>query len=92
MIIRIFTEGQYSVPDGFLDELNHLDDGLLTAVRDGDQDKFDECLVALSDAVRADGTRLPDDYMGSSDAVLPHSGATIAEAAELIKDDGLIPG
>ena len=37
MIVRISGEGQFEVPDGHLDELNRLDEGLTKAVDSGDE-------------------------------------------------------
>jgi hypothetical protein len=54
----------------------------------------------LSDALRTDlhalvrevGERLPDDYLGPSELVLPATDSTLEEVRALLGDEGLIPG
>jgi hypothetical protein len=42
--------------------------------------------------VREVGERVPDDYLGSSELVLPNADATIEEVRALLGEEGLIPG
>jgi len=92
MIVRIMGEGQYSVPDEHLREINVHDEALAAAVTAGDEANFSSALDALLSRVRAVGTRLPDEELVASDLVLPSPSATIEEVTELSGDDGLIPG
>jgi hypothetical protein len=94
MIVRILGEGQWDVADDQLDALNRLDAEVESAVEAGEQERFAVGLAALLDAVRASGTRLPDESLQDSDLILPPSDASIDEVRALLTeaDDGLIPG
>jgi hypothetical protein len=92
MIVRILTEGQYTVPDGHLVALNVHDDALAAAVAAGDETAFHAALDALLAQVRSAGEPLPVDELVPSDVILPSASATIEEVRELSADDGLVPG
>ncbi len=91
MIARIMGEGQLRLADGALDRLNPLDDALEAAIDAGDDERFRAALVELLQAVRAEGTPLPDDELLPSDLVLPNADAHVDEVRELLGDEGLIP-
>ncbi|MFJ3226843.1 hypothetical protein ACIPJS_26350 [Streptomyces sp. NPDC086783] len=92
MIVRIMGEGQVTLADGHLTELNRLDDELLAEMERGDQEGFRRTLAALLDAVRRLGTPLPDDSLEPSELILPSSDASLEEVRDLLSDDGLLPG
>jgi hypothetical protein len=92
MIVRISGEGQFDVPEGYVEELNRLDDDLTKAVDAGDEAQFKTALEALLGSIRTAGEELPDDFIGPSDLVLPSPDATIHEVREVLGDEGLIPG
>ncbi|MDP9406975.1 MAG: hypothetical protein M3P95_03555 [Actinomycetota bacterium] len=91
MIARILGEGQLRLADGALDRLNPLDDALEAAIESGDDERFRAALVELLQAVRAEGTPLPDGELLPSDLVLPDADAHVDEVRELLGDEGLIP-
>ncbi|MCP3817435.1 hypothetical protein NLX86_04560 [Streptomyces sp. A3M-1-3] len=92
MIVRIMGEGQVSLADSHLTELNKLDDELLAEMESGDQPGFRRTLNALLDKVRELGEPLPDAALEPSDLILPAPEATLEEVREMLSDDGLIPG
>jgi hypothetical protein len=92
VIARIMGEGQWDLPDDQVAALNEHDQALESAVEAGDEESFRSHLAALLDAVRAAGSRLPDDSLEDSDLILPPADATIEEVRELLSDEGLIPG
>lgn len=92
MIVRILGEGQFDVDDVRLDELNDLDDRLVDAIERGDEDGFADALDALLTGVRGGGSRVPDEYLGPSELVLPGPGSTLHEVRDLLSEEGLIPG
>ncbi|MGW2714155.1 PspA-associated protein PspAA [Streptomyces sp. NPDC004457] len=92
MIVRIMGEGQVTLDDSHVAELNKLDDDLLEEVQSGDEEGFRRTLGALLDAVRRLGTPLPDDALEPSELILPSPDATLDEVREMLSDDGLIPG
>ncbi|MEU5629658.1 hypothetical protein ACIPH4_40035 [Streptomyces tendae] len=92
MIVRIMGEGQLTLADGRLGELNKLDDELLAEMENGDGPGFRATLQALLAKVRELGEPLPDETLEPSDLILPSPDATLEEVQELLSDDGLIPG
>ncbi|MET7753358.1 hypothetical protein ABZT27_01435 [Streptomyces sp. NPDC005389] len=92
MIVRIMGEGQLTLADSHLVELNRLDDELLEEMESGDQEGFRRTLNALLDEVRRLGTPLPDDALEPSELILPAPDAGLDEVREMLSDDGLIPG
>ncbi|MGH8992173.1 MAG: PspA-associated protein PspAA [Acidimicrobiia bacterium] len=93
MILRILEEGQLEVPDGALDELNDLDNTLVTAVESGDEEEFHSTLEALLARVRELGTPVPDDEIVPSELFLPAADSTIDEVRHLMEDEeGFLPG
>jgi hypothetical protein len=92
MIIRILEEGQYSVPDDEVERLQELDAQLEAAMDSGDDTRFRAALSALLEQVRQTGTRLPDEELDASDAILPPEDAHVDEVRALLLDDGVIPG
>ncbi|MFB7515960.1 hypothetical protein [Streptomyces sp. NPDC056144] len=92
MIVRIMGEGQRTLADSHVVELNRLDDELLAEVESGDEEGFRRTLTALLDGVRRLGEPLPDEALEPSELILPAEDATLAEVREMLSDDGLIPG
>ncbi len=91
MIVRILTEGQFTVDESEMDGLNKLDDELQAAVESGDDGRFGAALSALLDRVRSAGTPVPNEELLPSDLVLPSSDATLHEVSDLLGEEGLIP-
>ncbi|MCF3963866.1 PspA-associated protein PspAA [Streptomyces fuscigenes] len=91
MIVRIMGEGQATVADSHLGELDELDDRLMAEVKGGDEAGFRRTLSALLDRVRELGEPLPDDSLEPSGLILPSGDATLEEVRELLSDEGLIP-
>ncbi|HEY7537107.1 MAG TPA: hypothetical protein VH721_03890 [Gaiellaceae bacterium] len=91
MIVRVMGEGQWRVDDEVARRLNELDDEVGRAVDAGDQAAMSEALVRLAAAVRSSGTKLADDDLSPSDAIVPPSDLSLAEAHELLEGEGLIP-
>ena len=92
MIVRIMGEGQLSVEDSVVSELNLLDNELDAALSGDDEPTFRVTLKALLAKVRAIGSPLPPDTLHASDLILPPADATMEEVRELMSEDGLIPG
>ncbi|MDP8969382.1 MAG: hypothetical protein M3N52_02550 [Actinomycetota bacterium] len=92
MIVRILGEGQFDLPDTALDELNELDEALVSAVESHDTAAFTRALGELLVGVRAAATPHPADALDSSDLILPGPDSSLAEVRALLGDEGLIPG
>lgn len=92
MIIRIMGEGQWTLDDSAVEQLNVLDGKVEAAVDADDEITFSASLRELLDAVRTEGTRVADDELVDSDLILPPSDASVSDVQHLLEDDGLIPG
>ena len=91
MIVRLLGEGQFRIPDSVRRMLEEFDNQIERAVDAGDERALWHGLRALADAVREHGTKLADDELCPSDAVIPPEDLSLEEARELIADDGFIP-
>jgi hypothetical protein len=91
VIIRILGEGQYRVDDAALAAINELDAKLLVAVQEMEA-TYAAHAKALAAAVSTHGTPLAVDEFLPSDAVVPGPDTTLAEALNLLTEDGLVPG
>ncbi|MCL4421861.1 MAG: hypothetical protein M1115_01605 [Actinobacteria bacterium] len=89
MIVRILGEGRFEVPDGSMEKINALDSSLEDALESKDEKAFDEVLSSLVEAVRQEGSPVPDDHLAPSKLVLPPEGATMAEVEQLLNGDSL---
>jgi hypothetical protein len=92
MIVRIMGEGQLSLDDSASAEIGRLDVTLEQAVSAGDEAAFHPALTALLERVRAMGTPVAADSLASSDLILPHSDASLADVRALLTENGHEPG
>lgn len=92
MIVRLLGEGQFRVDDELITRLNELDEEISRAVESGDEQALWSGLQALANEVRSNGSRLSDEELTPSDAVIPPEDLTLDEARDLLSDDGFIPG
>jgi hypothetical protein len=91
VIVRVMGEGQWRVDDEVARRLNELDEEVGQALEAGDQDAMTAALRRLAAEVRGSGTKLADDDLSPSDAVVPPEDLSLDEAHELLEGDGLIP-
>jgi hypothetical protein len=91
MIVRIFTEGQYRIPDEQRERLNELDNEVVAVCNDGDEQRFRESYDRLLEFVRSTGEPLADDELEGSDLMLPPPDITFEEAKSEFTGEGLIP-
>ncbi|MCW3066659.1 MAG: hypothetical protein JWN32_3831 [Solirubrobacterales bacterium] len=92
MIVRIAGEGQFRIDEECVARLNELDIEAVTAVEQGDEDKFHEIFARMIDIVRSDGKPLGDDELTGSDVIMPPADTSIDEARGEFTGEGLIPG
>jgi hypothetical protein len=92
MIVRILGEGQLTVPESAVAELNELDAELEGAVEREDEAAFRTALTALLSKLRAVGEPAGLDTLEPSGLIVPQEDATMAEVRKLLTDEGLIPG
>ena len=91
MIFRLMGEGQFEVDEEVAKGLNDLDEQAEKALEAGDQQQLSELLGRMTEAVRTNGARLPDDDLSPSDGIIPPEDLTLEEARELFEGEGLIP-
>ena len=91
MIVRVFGDGQYRVPEDAHATLTDLDNKALAALESEDEAGFLAAYAALIEHIHAAGERLADDDLEPSDLMLPPSDITLEEAREEFTGEGLIP-
>jgi hypothetical protein len=91
VIVRLMGEGQYRVDDSLRERLNELDDQAMAALEASDEAELDQRLEQMFALVKAEGERLPDDDLSSSDVIVPPADLTLEETRELVSHEGLIP-
>lgn len=91
MIIRIMGEGQFDIADVDQNLLQKYDNQVEDAVEVGNEEAAKNALLALHDYVVGHGKPVSDDYLGSSDVVVPFVDATLQEITELLTGEGFIP-
>lgn len=91
MIIRIFSDGQYRIPEDAQARLHELDTQTVQAVDAGDEEAFTSSYGALVELIHSVGERLADDDLEPSDLMLPPADITLEEAREEFTGEGLIP-
>jgi hypothetical protein len=91
MIVRISGEDQYRLEESAHANLNKLDTAVLAAIQAEDEATFKAAFAELLGFVRANGVRVGDEEIETSDLILPPDDITLAEAAEEFTGEGLIP-
>ena len=91
MIVRLMGEGQFEVDDEVAKGLNDLDEQAGEAVERGDEEQLRAVLERMTEAVRTNGSRVPDDDLRGSDAIVPPEDLSLDEAKQLFEGEGLIP-
>jgi chromosome condensin MukBEF complex kleisin-like MukF subunit len=91
VIVRLMGEGQFEVDDEVAKGLNDLDEQAGQAVESGDEEQLAGLLRRMAEAVRTNGTRVPDEALDASDAIIPPDDLSLDEARQLFEDEGLIP-
>ena len=91
MIVRLMGEGQFEVDDEVAKGLNDLDEQAGEAVERGDEEELRALLQRMAEAVRTNGSRVPDDDLRGSEGIVPPEDLSLDEARELFEGEGLIP-
>jgi hypothetical protein len=91
VIVRIFSDGQYRIPEDAQPRLHELDVQTVNAIDADDEAAFTSSYGALVELIHSAGERLADDDLEPSDLMLPPSDITLEEAREEFTGEGLIP-
>jgi len=91
VIVRLMGEGQFEVGEELLPTLNEIDDRAMAAADAKDEPELGRLLEDMWKLVLAEGSRLPDESLDTSDVVIPPSDLTLEETTRLFSEQGLIP-
>jgi hypothetical protein len=91
VIVRIMGEGQYRLDDDVLERVNELDNSVVAAVEEDDEDAFHVAFEEMLDVIRKAGEHLGDDEIETSDVIVPPADTSMAEATAEFSGEGLIP-
>jgi hypothetical protein len=91
VIVRIMGEGQYRLNDDCVARVNELDNTIVRAVDDDDEDAFHVAFEEMLDVIRSEGKPVSDNDIEASDVIVPPPDTSMAEAASDFSGDGLIP-
>ena len=91
MIVRLMGEGQYELEKKHVDEVNKIDNNIVNIVKKGDEKVFKTEFKKLSDYVKRNGKKIPDDVIKPSEFIIPPSDLTLDEAKKIFAGDGLFP-
>ena len=91
MIVRVMGEGQWRVDDETLRELDGLDNQASEKLAAEDEEGLRRVLETMADTVKSRGEKLPDADLHPSDAIVPPTDLSLAEAHDLFEGEGLIP-
>ncbi|CEO87858.1 conserved hypothetical protein [Syntrophaceticus schinkii] len=83
MIIRVLTQGQYTVEGNALVELDAMDNSLLDAVEASDEIQFTANLQKVVSFVQTKGVKVPDEELVESDLIIPAPDTSLEEAREM---------
>lgn len=86
MIVRIMADGQYRIGDdpAALTEIEHLDSGLLRAVKSNDAQAFHDTLTQLIEHVHRLGQPVSNTELVTSDVIVPPADITLDETRSLL--------
>ena len=95
MIVRVFSDGQYRIPEDAQASLAELDAKTLADVEREDEAAFLADFAALIAHIHATGERLDDDELETSDLILPPADISLEEAHGVFTGqftgEGLLP-
>lgn len=91
MIVRLMGEGQFELDKKHVDEINKIDNGIVKIVNAGNEFEFKNEFRKLSDYIRKNGKKLPDDVLKPSEIIIPPQDLTLEEAKQIFSGEGLFP-
>jgi hypothetical protein len=91
VIARIMGEGQYRLSDAVRERVNAVDNEVVKAIDDDDEDAFHAAFEEMLELVRNEGESVPDEEIAPSDVILPPADTSFVEAGSEFTGEGLIP-
>ncbi|AAM32219.1 PspA-associated protein PspAA [Methanosarcina mazei] len=89
MIIRIVGEGQYRAPEALCDELNQIDNRIVTLVTEGKKEEFRAELAKLISEIKVKGEAIGAEEILESDIIVPPEDLSLEEAKDIFKGSGI---
>ncbi|MHC1755090.1 MAG: hypothetical protein AB9861_06600 [Methanosarcina sp.] len=89
MIIRIMGEGQYRAPETLCDELNQIDNRIVTLVTEEKADEFRKELAKLISEIKEKGEAIEAEEIMESDIIVPPEDLSFEEAKAIFKGSGI---
>lgn len=89
MIIRIMGEGQYRAPESLCDELNKIDNRIVSLVAEGNAGEFKKELVKLISEIKEKGEALGAEELLESDIIVPPEDLSFEEAKAVFTGSGI---
>jgi CBS domain-containing protein len=91
VIVRIMGEGQYRLGQDCVARVNALDNTVVEAVENDDEDAFHVAFEEMLEVIRSEGEHLGDEEIETSDVIVPPPDTSMVEAAAEFSGEGLIP-
>ena len=89
MIIRIMGEGQYQASETLCDELNQIDNRIVTLVEEGKAEEFRKELAKLISEIKEKGEAIDAKEIVKSDIIVPPEDLSFEEAKAVFKGSGI---
>lgn len=89
MIIRIMGGGQYRAPETLCDELNQIDNRIVTLVTEGKNEEFRKELVKLISEIKEKGEAIGAEEIIKSDIIVPPEDLSLEEAKTVFNGSGV---
>lgn len=89
MIIRIMGEGQYQASEALCDELNEIDNQIVTLVEEGKAEEYRKELARLISEIREKSEPIDPEEIVESDIIVPPGDLSFEEAKAVFKGAGI---
>jgi hypothetical protein len=89
MIIRIMGEGQYRASEDLCNELNKIDNHIVTLVEEGKAEEYKKELVRLISGIKGRAEPLDPKEIVKSDIIVPPGDLSFEEAKAVFKGEGI---
>jgi hypothetical protein len=90
MIIRIMGEGQYQASEALCNELNKIDNHIMTLVEEGKVEEYRKELARLISEIKEKAEPLDPKEIVKSDIIVPPGDLSFDEAKAVFKKPGII--
>ena len=89
MIIRIMGEGQYQASEVLCNELNKIDNQIVTLVEEGKAEEYKKELTRLISEIKERAEPLDPKELVESDIIVPPGDLSFEEAKAVFKGEGI---